>query len=256
MNLKTILNLFRESVGLPSYRSGIKRVHQDISLHVCVFRALQRFIKVRTVCFLRIWRKTEYSFAIRIVQTYVLFVSSVDLMVTVFIFIAFSVLSNNAFCRWLHLPIIMTVFGFFYQQITVIPLILFFSINAYAFVYWLFCMIFPLYKERLHYNLTYNSLTQLGGDLPGNWAWKSLAMLYGYLIVRLIELYIKDLRVLKTTGLLLKESGLDFSPTDFIDVLVILREVTPSYLEIAEIFLVNCVMSCVEFIHLLITVFF
>jgi hypothetical protein len=57
-------------------------------VHVCVFRALRRLRRTRTVCFLRIWRKTEYSFAIRIVQTYVLFVSSVDLMVTVFIFVA------------------------------------------------------------------------------------------------------------------------------------------------------------------------
>jgi hypothetical protein len=138
---------------------------------------------------------------------------------------------------------------------SILPLCFFYFLNGLVLINWLFCFL-PLYRNWLYYNLSYASVTQLGGDLPGNWAWKSLAMLFGYLMVRMLETSIRDYRVLDTTSRILKESGLDFSAEDFINTCLQLREVTPTYHDIAETFLANCVMSCVNFIQLLLTLVF
>jgi hypothetical protein len=148
----------------------------------------------------------------------------------------------------------MTLFVLCRENITFIPIICFYFLNGYVVMYWLSCLYIPLYKDWLYYNLSYVSVTRLGGDLPGNWAWKSLAMLYGYVIVRMVETYIRDYRVFQTARKIMKESGLDYSAMDVINTYNIERILRQ--LIIGEDFLLQCVMSSVEFIQLLITLVF
>jgi hypothetical protein len=148
------------------------------------------------------------------VLTVALIESSIDLFGALVTFCIYYVLCYNFLCTFLTPLIASLLVGLFYHDNNVVPFLFWWCIVGYMLGNSLFFRAFPIFEKWHHYNLSCVTVSQLAGSPPGKDAWKYMAVMYIYILLRVFDesvafdLAFRKAEILFETGVVVDE---DFS---------------------------------------------
>lgn len=179
------------------------------NLYMLLRKAIRRLYKTRTLYFKKIWLNPMYSLGFKLFLTSMLIESSLDLLFILARLTVYYLVSFNTVSILLTPFTCVLLIGLLDQARNVVPLLLWWSLIGYMLGEWLLCKAFPLYERWLYHNLRHVTLYRLAGISPGKDAWKILASMYMYILLRAFDDYLcSHFALLKTKQLYEASKGL------------------------------------------------